>query len=130
MDQHGYLCAPYPAPIASLLLLYGGLLWWLKCTLHLRTVCADYFSTERFLDALDYYAQAMPIDKLGVGMMNRDDISSDGYVARFHAIKSSGAKELDMFIMRKHARSISWSILHPSLTKPAMPWAQTPAMCH
>ena len=63
---------------------------------------ADYFSTERFLDALDYYAQAMPIEKLGVGMMNRHDISSDGYAARFHAIKASGAKELDMFIMRAH----------------------------
>jgi len=44
----------------------------------------------------------MPIEKLGVGMMNRHDISSDGYAARFHAIKASGAKELDMFIMRAH----------------------------
>ena len=44
----------------------------------------------------------MPIEKLGVGMMNRHDISSDGYAARFHAIKTSGAKELDMFIMRAH----------------------------
>ena len=43
-------------------------------------------------------AAAMPIEKLGVGMMNRKDISDDGYVGRFHAIKASGAQELDMFI--------------------------------
>ena len=48
----------------------------------------------------------MPIEKLGVGMMNRHDISSDGYAARFHAIKTSGAKELDMFIMRAPPRCL------------------------
>lgn len=73
-----------------------------------RPMLTDYFSTERFLDALDYYAHVMPIDKLGVGMMNRQDISSDGYAARFHAIKASGAKELDMFILRK---LVSFSLL-------------------
>lgn len=33
------------------------------------------FSTGRFLDALDYYTHAMPIDKPAVGMLNRRDIS-------------------------------------------------------
>lgn len=59
-----------------------------------------YFSTGRFMDALDYYSTAItPAKKAGVGMMNRGDISDDGYVARFHAIEQSGVAELDMFIM-------------------------------
>jgi hypothetical protein len=59
-----------------------------------------YFSTGRFMDALDYYSNvAMPAAKCGVGMLNRKDISDDGYVARFHAIQNSGVLELDMFIM-------------------------------
>ena len=58
-----------------------------------------YFSTGRFLDALDYYSGvAMKSDKCGVGMENRKDISTDGYVGRFHAIEHSGVIELDMFI--------------------------------
>ena len=59
-----------------------------------------YFTTGRFLDALDYYSNtAMPSEKCGVGMMNRKDITYDGYQARFHAIEHSGVIELDMFIM-------------------------------
>jgi len=59
-----------------------------------------YFSTGRFLDALDYYSGvAMPSAKCGVGMMNRNDITYDGYQARFHAIEKSGVLELDMFAM-------------------------------
>jgi hypothetical protein len=58
-----------------------------------------YFSTGRFLDALDYYSKtAMKSEKCGVGMMNRKDITYDGYQARFHAIQTSGVIELDMFI--------------------------------
>ena len=58
-----------------------------------------YFSTGRFLDALDYYSGvAMTSEKCGVGMMNRNDITYDGYQARFHAIERSGVIELDMFI--------------------------------
>jgi hypothetical protein len=33
------------------------------------------------------------------GVSRRQDIGSDGYAARFHAIKVSGTKELDMFII-------------------------------
>lgn len=58
-----------------------------------------YFGTGRFLDALDYYSTAMPVEKCGIGMMNRADITTDGYLARFHAIRASGAMEIDMFNM-------------------------------
>ena len=40
-----------------------------------------YFSTARYLDALDWYANAFTTDHLGVAVMNRKDISSEGHVA-------------------------------------------------
>ena len=54
-----------------------------------------YFSTSRFLDALDWHAENIALDKLGVGMMNRIEgspggaISPDQWAARFHAIRAS-----------------------------------------
>ena len=39
-----------------------------------------YFGTGRFLNALDWYTDNVPTEKLGVAMMNRDDISEDGCV--------------------------------------------------
>ena len=39
-----------------------------------------YFGLSRFYDALDWHVAHIPEEKLGVGMMNRADISSDGYV--------------------------------------------------
>jgi hypothetical protein len=55
-----------------------------------------YFSTSRFLDALDWHVENVALDKLGVGMMNREGptapggaISQDEWASRFHAIKAS-----------------------------------------
>lgn len=59
-----------------------------------------YFGLSRYLDALDWYADSVPSTKLGVGIMNRDDIEDpDGYVARFHALDRSGASELHLWRM-------------------------------
>ena len=80
-----------------------------------------YFGTGRFLNALDWYADALlPVlpaaaagnggggggggggaggGNLGVAVMNRDDISADGYLARFHALEKSGADWLNVFLL-------------------------------
>lgn len=58
-----------------------------------------YFTTNRFLDALDWYAGALPSSKLGVSVMNRGDITPDGYIARFHALERSGADWLNIFLL-------------------------------
>jgi len=58
-----------------------------------------YFGTGRFLNSLDWYAENVALDKLGVAVMNRNDISQDGYLARFHAIERSGADWLNLFIL-------------------------------
>lgn len=58
-----------------------------------------YFSTQRYLDALDWYASAVSQDRLGIAVMNRDDITEDGYVARFHALDKSGADWLNIFML-------------------------------
>jgi len=58
-----------------------------------------YFGLGRYLDALDWYAKAVPNAKLGVAVMNRNDISDDGYMARFHALEKSGASWLNLFIL-------------------------------
>eukprot|EP00927_Polykrikos_kofoidii_P065163 TRINITY_DN60951_c0_g1_i1.p1 TRINITY_DN60951_c0_g1~~TRINITY_DN60951_c0_g1_i1.p1 ORF type:complete len:360 (+),score=41.91 TRINITY_DN60951_c0_g1_i1:98-1177(+) len=59
-----------------------------------------YFGTSRYLDALDWYADNVPQQKLGVGIMNRNDIDvPDGYLARFHALEKSGANELHLWRM-------------------------------
>ena len=59
-----------------------------------------YFTTSRYLDALDFYSSAIPLEKLGVGIMNRhDEISAEGYLARFHALDKSGADWLNLWVM-------------------------------
>ena len=50
-----------------------------------------YFGLDRFYGALDWYSTTVAINKLGVAMMNRDDITQDGLLARWHAIEKSGA---------------------------------------
>ena len=47
-----------------------------------------YFTTARFLDALNWYTENVSNDRLGMAMMNRDDITDDGLLARFYAIHS------------------------------------------
>jgi len=58
-----------------------------------------YFSTGRFLNTLDWYAKNVPQSKLGVSMMNRDDLSDDGLLARFHAIDKSGVDWINIFML-------------------------------
>ena len=63
------------------------------------------FTTTRFLDALDWHAENIALDKLGVGMMNRVEgspggaITADEWAARFHAIRASKVTQLDIFMM-------------------------------
>ena len=56
-----------------------------------------YFGTDRFLGALDWYTDNVALDKLGVAVMNRNDISAEGYLARFHAIDGAGVNWLNVF---------------------------------
>lgn len=58
-----------------------------------------YFGTARYLDALDWYTREVVLDKLGVAVMNRDDISDDGYLARFHALDKSDVNWLNIFML-------------------------------
>ena len=58
-----------------------------------------YFGTGRFLNALDWYTGAVGVTKLGVAVMNRADITDDGYLARFHAIERSGADWINIFAL-------------------------------
>lgn len=81
-----------PSPILSKLLSSSSIDRWINMDTY-------YFSTGRFLDALDFYTTVTPAHMAGIGMMNRVDLTYDGLQARFHAIRSSHAGELDMFIM-------------------------------
>eukprot|EP00977_Amphora_coffeiformis_P004700 scaffold1007_cov176-Amphora_coffeaeformis.AAC.6 len=45
-----------------------------------------YFTTGRFLAALDWHAAYVPSHSLGIGMMNRDELTEDELVARFYAL--------------------------------------------
>lgn len=58
-----------------------------------------YFGTDRFLGSLDWYAKNVALEKLGVAVMNRGDISAEGYLARFHAIDTSGADWVNVFLL-------------------------------
>jgi len=58
-----------------------------------------YFSTGRFLNALDWHVEHVPQNKLGVGMMNRDDLTEDGLLARFHAMDKSGVDWINVFML-------------------------------
>jgi hypothetical protein len=59
-----------------------------------------YFTTARFLDALDWYTENVSNDQLGMAMMNRDDITEDGLLARFYAIhKKSEMNWINIFLL-------------------------------
>lgn len=67
-----------------------------------------YFTTARFLDALDWHVENIALDKLGVGMMNRADISQDEWAARFHALKHARVTQLDIFVMPVADELLQW----------------------
>ena len=58
-----------------------------------------YFTTGRFLNTLDWYTKHVPRKKLGVAMMNRNDLTEDGLLARFHAIDKSRSDWINMFML-------------------------------
>jgi hypothetical protein len=58
-----------------------------------------YFSTARFMGALDWHVAYVPRETLGIGMMNRSDLSESDLVARFHAIDKSGVDWINIFMM-------------------------------
>ena len=59
-----------------------------------------YFTTARFLDALDWYVENVSNDQLGVAMMNRDDITDDGLLTRFYAIHSKAKLDwINIFLL-------------------------------
>lgn len=58
-----------------------------------------YFTTGRFLNTLDWYTRHVPREKLGVAMMNRNDLTEDGLLARFHAIDKSRSDWINMFML-------------------------------
>ena len=67
-----------------------------------------YFTTNRFLDTLSYYSRTVNSDKLGVAVMNRDDISEDGMAARFYALEKSGANWLNIFLLPANDAWLPW----------------------
>lgn len=68
-----------------------------------------YFSTGRVLDALDFYATRVPLEKLGVGLSSREHTpNEDGFVARFHALRSAGVREVDMFVLPNNETWLPW----------------------
>merc|ERR1712196_103077 len=67
-----------------------------------------YFTTARFLNALDWHVDNLNLQKLGVGMMNRADITTDGWVSRFHALGRSGVSQLDIFVMPIADEFLTW----------------------
>lgn len=62
-----------------------------------------YFTLSRFYDTLDWHVAHIPAAKLGVGMMNRADINTDGWVARFHALHTKLCAEPNNITVSAHA---------------------------
>ena len=59
-----------------------------------------YFGLGRFLGALDWYVTNVgDLDRLGVAMMNRGDLTGEGLLARFHAIDRSDANLVNIFML-------------------------------
>jgi hypothetical protein len=58
-----------------------------------------YFSTGRFLGALDWHVQNIPLKYLAIGLMNRTDLNENDLTARFHAIEKSGVDWINIFMM-------------------------------
>lgn len=58
-----------------------------------------YYTTGRFLTTLDWHVQTIPIERLGIGMMNRADLSIDDLTARFYAIDRADISWINIFLM-------------------------------
>ena len=58
-----------------------------------------YFSTGRFLGALDWYVENVPLHSLGFGLQNRTAFSEDELVARFYALHHSRVQHINIFMM-------------------------------
>lgn len=58
-----------------------------------------YFSTARFLGALDWYAKYVPLRKLGIGLENRTVFSEDELVSRFHALHRYSVDWINIWMM-------------------------------
>mmetsp|Transcript_52781 Transcript_52781/g.78876 ORF Transcript_52781/g.78876 Transcript_52781/m.78876 type:complete len:186 (-) Transcript_52781:733-1290(-) len=65
-----------------------------------------YFTTGRFLGSLAWYLEyAGPLEKIGIGVMNRPGVTNDtpltedGMVARFHAMSSNNVEWINFFIL-------------------------------
>lgn len=73
------------------------------------TMDTYYYSTGRVLDALDFYAERVSPDRLGVGMSSFEATPTyDGFVARFHALHRYGIREVDMFAMPTNNTWMPW----------------------
>ena len=105
----GIVDAPYQknAPCAKLPWKYDvskDLVRLLQTTRMDRLIEMDtyYFTLARYLDALDWHTQNVPLDHLGVAVANRDVnplSSSDEYLARMHALEKSGANWFNIFML-------------------------------
>ena len=61
------------------------------------------------LDALDFYVDRVPPEKLGIGMSSAEPTPTvDGFVARFHALRSAGVREVDMFLLPVNESWMPW----------------------
>ena len=69
-----------------------------------------YFTTARFLNALQYYVAAVPGAKLSVALENRADLSPDDLAARFHAVDHCGADvaTLNVFMLPAFDSLLPW----------------------
>jgi hypothetical protein len=73
------------------------------------TMDTYYYSTGRVIDALDFYATRVSRKRLGIGMSSFEPSPNyDGFVARFHALRSYGIRELDMFAMPTNETWMPW----------------------
>lgn len=67
-----------------------------------------YFTTARFLNAIDWYSSSVPTEKLSVAVMNRDDLSSDDLAARFHALDRAGVDLFSVFMLPASDEWLPW----------------------
>ena len=68
-----------------------------------------YYGSGRVLDALDFYVDRVPPEKLGIGMSSAEPTPTvDGFVARFHALRAAGVREVDMFLLPVNESWMPW----------------------
>jgi hypothetical protein len=58
-----------------------------------------YFSTARFLSALDWYSAYIPHGQLAIGLQNRTHFSEDELVTRFHALDKANVDWINIFML-------------------------------